>query len=62
MTKPIKQRYYPNNTKIEGEINAKEGRASPNGVHTAFKEPIQLPHREKEYRPVETGRCAVTWG
>jgi len=25
----------------------KGGRAFPNGVHTSFKEPIQLPHREE---------------
>jgi len=34
----------------------KGGRASPNGVHRALKEPIQLPHRDgkKEDRQVET--------
>jgi len=51
--KPIKQRYYPNNPRGN---QRKGGRASPNGVHRAFKEPIQLPHRdgEREERQVET--------
>jgi len=58
--KPIKQRYYPKNPKIQKEINAKVDEARPNGgsngVHRAFKKPIQLPHRggEKEDRQVET--------
>jgi len=52
--KPIKQRYYPKNPTIQGEINAKVYELLQ--IHRAFKEPIPLPHRdgEKEDRQVET--------
>jgi len=37
--KPIKQRYYHKNPKVQWEINA-------NGVHRALKKLIQLSHRD----------------
>jgi len=50
--KPIKQRYYPKNPKIQGEINAKEDEL----LQMGFIEHSKLPHRdgEKEDRQVET--------
>jgi len=45
--KPIKQRYYPNNTKIEGEINAKVDELLQMGFILHSKSPYSCPIGKK---------------